>query len=258
MKTIIFYYTGTGNSLWIAKKTAEKLENCELYSMTKTTQNELEKIEFDSVGFIFPVYIWGVPAPILNFIKSINKFSPKYCFAIAVNGGQVANTLIQLGKFLKTQDVKLNSGFEIKTPSNYIPWGGPCPENKQKKLFNNALVKIEKITSIISNQITQPVEKGPLWQRVIFTWMYKISFNHVHSMDNKFWVDDKCNGCKICEQICPSNNILMVNNRPVWNQKCHQCLACIQWCPQEAIQYGKKTQNYKRYHHPEINLKEIL
>ena len=37
-----------------------------------------------------------------------------------------------------------------------------------------------------------------------------------------------------------------------------QCLACIQWCPQEAIQFGKKTPRYKRYHHPEVTVREML
>jgi hypothetical protein len=35
-------------------------------------------------------------------------------------------------------------------------------------------------------------------------------------------------------------------------------MACIQWCPQEAIQYGKKTVKYPRYHHPEVVLEDML
>lgn len=43
-----------------------------------------------------------------------------------------------------------------------------------------------------------------------------------------------------------------------WLNHCEQCLACIQWCPQEALQYGKKTPAYERYHHPEIKLQDLL
>jgi len=50
----------------------------------------------------------------------------------------------------------------------------------------------------------------------------------------------------------------MINGKPEWHQKCHQCFACLQWCPQEAIQYGKKTPKYKRYHHPEIKVNDLL
>lgn len=77
-------------------------------------------------------------------------------------------------------------------------------------------------------------------------------------MDGKFCADEKCNSCGICEKICPSNNITLIEGKPDWHQKCEQCLACIQWCPQEAIQYGKKTIKYKRYHHPQVKLKDMV
>jgi MinD superfamily P-loop ATPase len=77
-------------------------------------------------------------------------------------------------------------------------------------------------------------------------------------MDSKFEVDEKCNTCGICARVCPSNNIAMQKGRPVWNKKCDQCLACIQWCPKEAIQCGKKTAGYKRYHHPSITVGDIM
>ena len=54
------------------------------------------------------------------------------------------------------------------------------------------------------------------------------------------------------------HNIEMVNERPAWLHRCEQCFACLQWCPQEAIQYGKKTVKYPRYHHPEVTLKDML
>ncbi|HKK68962.1 MAG TPA: EFR1 family ferrodoxin, partial [Bacteroidales bacterium] len=135
MSTTIFYYTGTGNSLWVAKELADKLDNAALHSIPKVTDAELTDMDFDSVGFVFPVHIWGVPGNVLNFIEGIKSFAPNYCFAVATNGGQVANTLVQLKKFLRKKGVTLNSGFDIMMPSNYIPWGGPGPVEKQQKLF---------------------------------------------------------------------------------------------------------------------------
>ncbi len=80
----------------------------------------------------------------------------------------------------------------------------------------------------------------------------------VPAMDKKFYIDEKCNECGICEKVCISNNISMKDNKPTWNQNCEQCLACIQWCPTKAIQYGPKTINYERYHHPQIKLSEMI
>jgi len=77
-------------------------------------------------------------------------------------------------------------------------------------------------------------------------------------MDREFVVGEHCNGCGICQEICPAENIHMLQKRPEWLHHCEQCLACLQWCPNTAIQYGKKTINYDRYHHPEITLKTMV
>jgi Fe-S-cluster-containing hydrogenase component 2 len=184
---------------------------------------------------------------------------PEYLFAVAVNGGQVANTLVQLRKVLANKGKTLSAGWEITMPSNYIPWGGPGPQELQQKRFEAAKQKLRTIAKHINNQERCPVETGPLWQRLIFSGIaYPMSFPHIHEMDQKFWVDEKCNHCEICQKVCPAGNIRFQDDKPVWNQRCEQCFACLQWCPQEAIQYGKKTPQYERYHHPEITVKDML
>jgi MinD superfamily P-loop ATPase len=77
-------------------------------------------------------------------------------------------------------------------------------------------------------------------------------------MDRNFWVDDKCNGCGICARVCPAENIALQAAKPVWQHWCEQCLACLQGCPREAIQYGRTTPHYRRYHHPDIHLQAML
>ena len=154
--------------------------------------------------------------------------------------------------------LNLSAGFEVTMPSNYIPWGGPETQEKQHKCFELAEEKISSIAVRIKEKANMPVEKGPLWQRILFTAIYSMSFSYVPKMDKKFWVDDKCNACGICYKVCPAGNITMHEGKPVWNNRCEQCFACLQWCPQEAIQYGKKTPKYERYHHPEVLLKDML
>ncbi|MBN2089400.1 EFR1 family ferrodoxin [candidate division KSB1 bacterium] len=257
MSTTLFYYTGTGNSLWVARKIAEESGETELIPIA-TFNPDSRPITTETIGLIFPVYIWGVPAPVLRFIETLAKFNPQYIFAVAVNGGQVSNTLVQLQKVLAAKDMKLNAGFSITMPSNYIPWGGPGPVELQQQKFSTATEKIPRIAAIIKAKKTLPVEKGPLWQRIFYTGFYKLSFNQVPKMDGQFWVDEKCNQCGICQKVCPANNITLVEGKPVWNHRCEQCYACLQWCPKEAIQYGKKTPQYERYHHPEVKLKDVL
>ena len=95
MKATLFYYTGTGNSLWVARTLAESLGNAELVSIAKWMRT---KGRFDSeiAGIVFPVHAWGVPRPIIDFIAELKPLPGSYLFAVAVNAGQVANTLVQL------------------------------------------------------------------------------------------------------------------------------------------------------------------
>jgi ferredoxin len=257
MSSTIFYYTGTGNSLWVARKVADALGETVLVSIPEYRDGN-KIIEADTIGLVFPVYIWGVPAPVIRFVHTIKALPGSYIFAVAVNGGQVSNTLVQLKGIMARNRLDLQAGFQIKMPSNYIPWGGPGSMEEQQRRFDLAQDKVTRVAEIIRRRVPLPLEKGPLWQRVIFSAIYKMSFPKVPMMDRQFWCDDKCNSCGICSKVCPAENITLTEGRPVWNHTCEQCFACLQWCPQEAIQYGKRTPGYDRYHQPEILLKDVL
>ncbi len=257
MKTDLFYYTGTGNSLWTARMLAKELGDAELIPISRTTGDRILS-GAGAIGIIFPVHIWGLPRRVITFVDALAKDESRYHFAVAVNAGQVAATLIQLKKRMQGRGLSLHAGFELAMPSNYIPWGGPGPEETQIRRIEAARKKIGRIAAAAAVKEKRPVEKGPLWQNILFTGLNRLAFSYVPTMDRSFRVDEKCNGCGTCKAVCPSGNIDLPAERPVWLHHCEQCLACIQWCPQEAIQFGKKTPRYKRYHHPEVTLKDVL
>lgn len=257
VENTIYYYSGTGNSLWIARTIARGLGDTRLVSIADLGET-WSTDGTTAVGLVFPVYIWGLPRRIIRFAEGLKVVGGAYVFAVAVNGGQVSGTLVQLRRLLKRNGVVLSAGFDIPMPSNYIPWGGPGPEEGQRKLFDSASRKTDEIVACVRKREKRPVEKGPLWQRALFTQFYRLSFSRVPSMDRQFWVDEKCNQCGVCSRVCPSGNIDMDAGKPVWKHRCEQCFSCLQWCPREAVQYGKKTPGYERYHHPEVKLKDVL
>lgn|GEM_PF-114322 len=255
--TTIFYLTGTGNSLWTARVLAQDLGKTELISIYKWKENRRE-IKSKVIGLVFPVHIWGVPRKVLEFLEELEAMHPEYIFAVANNAGQVSNTLVQLQKVMDGKGMQLSAGWSVIFPSNYIPWGGPGPVEEQNTRFREARISLGAIASRIRERKELPVEKGPLWQRILFTWLYKLTFNMVPKMDDKFWVDERCNQCGLCVKLCPEHNVTMQDDKLVWNHRCDQCFACLQWCPQECVQYGQKTPKYERYHHPEIKAKDMM
>lgn len=256
MKTTIYYYTGTGNSLWTARTIAAGIGGAALVPM-HAVKETVVKPEGDAVGLVFPVHMWGIPSLAMDFIARMEKDPARYYFAVAVNAGQVSRTLVQLRNLMRSYGIALSAGYDIVLPSNYIPWGGPGPAAKLEDMYRDARDKLQRIAPVIAKREQGPIEKGPLWQRIIFTALYRMTYRMVPGMDKDFWADNKCNGCEICARVCPVGNIVFESGKPAWRHRCEQCLACIQWCPQEAIQYGKKTPAYERYHHPEVRLRDM-
>jgi ferredoxin len=252
----LYVHTGTGNALWIARQLASELKGASLEFMPYLSSDV--KVQADRVGIIFPVHIWGLPIRVIRFINHLEVKAETFFFALAVNAGQPAATLLQLQKSMSKRSMRLCLGYAIVMPSNYIPWGGPGPIDAQQQLYREAREKVNTIAGPILQGERNKVDRGPLWQNILFSGIYKMTFRQVNKMDRKFWVDEKCNSCEICAQVCPAANIEMIDGKPSWLHRCEQCLACLQWCPQEAIQYGKNTVKYPRYHHPEIHLEDIL
>lgn len=251
---VIFYYSGTGNSLWLARTLAGELGTAEVVSMPDWEKKGLA-VDTRVTGLVFPVHIWGVPRRVLNFLDRLADLKPEYIFAIANNAGQVANTLVQLDRALQARGLSLSGGWSVVMPSNYIPWGGPGTAAEQEARFAAARQKLSRIAEVIKSGVEGVVEKGPLWQRVLLSGVvYNLSFSRVPGMDSQFWADGRCNKCGLCVRLCPSRNIVLQEGNLSWQNHCEQCMACIQWCPQEALQYGKKTPAFPRYHHPEIGL----
>jgi ferredoxin len=260
MNTELYVYSGTGNSFWTARMLAGKLgpAGTRVVSISRLPAGTVVS-GAEVVGIVFPVHIWGVPRRVIAFVEALQTDPAAYCFAVAVNAGQVAATLVQLRELLQARGIALACGFGLAMPSNYIPWGGPGPREQQLETIAAAGQKIERIAAAVTSRQGQPVEKGPLWQNLLFTGLNRLAFRHVPGMDKGFRADAKCNGCGVCREVCPCGNIAAgEEGRPVWRHRCEQCLACIQWCPQQAIQYGKKTEAYERYHHPEVRLADMM
>lgn len=258
METEVYYFTGTGNSLAVAKDIAKEIEG-ELISIPYVVNKDAIKVNAKTVVMVFPVYMWGIPLIIERFAKKIENLKDKSIYAIVTYGGMPGATINILAKTLARYGGKLSAGFIARMPGNYTPMYGAIAEEKQKKMFDNWGKKIRIIADYIKANKQGKKENSNILVNLIFSSLiYNLSAKHIPEMDKDFWVDEKCNQCGICQKVCPVSNIEMKDEKPIWNCKCEQCLACLQWCPQKAIQYGKNTLTRKRYHHPRIDLTEIL
>lgn len=240
----------------MAKLFAEKFQNAELLPITKAV-TETQIVQEDVIGVFLPVYMFRAPRIVCKFLKQIT--SSKYIFAVATNGGGMGKVFSQMNKILKKNGLQLSSGFSIKLPDNYIPYGPPPEGDELKELFYKANEKISMITDSINKKINHFDDETSFYKKNIWPGLfYYLGYTLGSRLDSSFKVGEECNSCGACIKVCPVDNITFKNSKPVWNHKCENCFACIQWCPKEQIDYGSKTIGIKRYTNPNIKINDII
>ena len=258
MTTTLYVFTGTGNSLAAAELLAQKLGDTVIESIPILMKKAGPVIpDSPKVGFIFPVNYSGLPLILSKFIPRISLSHVSYTFAVATAGGIGRYALLQLDTLLKENGSLLQAGWMVRMVDNYIPYGGAPDDKTQKEILADAERQLSDIADFIQLK-KKEMPKFPLMSQILHYSLYPRFIRSLPEIDNRFHVDDTCNGCGICRKVCPADNIRILDERPVWQHHCLFCLACINLCPKEAIQLEEKHRKKRRYHNPSVPLKKLI
>lgn len=240
---MIFYFSGTGNSQYVAEKIAKGTDDT-VQNIAVLTKNltRIEDVKIgDKLGIVFPVYAWRAPEIVISFVKRLLIPEETYVYAVCTCGAEAAYTM----KFFN-KTIKLDSCWSLTMPDNYIKmWDVNTYEEALKKV-EAAEAKFPAIFEAInSRKSITDVPLGPI--PFIKSYIINPFFKKVYNTAKGYYVENSCTSCGLCEKICPLNNIALFNGKPIWGDNCNQCMACIHHCPVKAIQYGKATQKRGRY-----------
>ncbi|MEQ2455386.1 EFR1 family ferrodoxin [Flavonifractor hominis] len=235
---MIFYFSGTGNSAWVARQMA-RLTGDAAYDIVNL--EELPNMDnAKQIGFVFPVYAWGAPEFIVDFAKKLPK-SQVFTFGICTCGGDAGLTMKQFSKLYP-----LSSSYSLLMPNNYIIGSDTDTEAEILQTITSARAELERMAQEIRRQErVYRVHEGAL--AGVKSYLANFGFNKFARSTKPFFSGNSCNGCGQCVRNCPASAISLRDRKPVWASQCFQCLRCINECPQQAIQYGTSTAGRRRY-----------
>jgi len=255
--TKIYYFSGTGNSLWSARKIAEAIgDECALINIGLEAGKDKLPVEADAVILVFPSYAFGLPLAVRRF--AINAvFKTPYLAAFITNGSTPGGTAASLSRILKRKGIGALYFGLIPAVENYIAiFGPPKEETERRRLEMQRKATEEAVRCVMERRVNRVNTFRPvsafIW--LLFSLGVKIFYK-------RYWVSDDCDSCCICEKVCPVSAVSMRGEpgkaRPVFSAKCEHCQGCLNWCPKRAIHFGRLNSSVARYHHPEISLRDM-
>ena len=277
MSTEIYYYSGTGNSLRVARELQKRMPEAVLTPVVRLLHNDIIETGADTIGFVFPNFCLTIPIPVHEFLEKADLRSAQYIFAVCTRGGSQSEAFVYMNELLQKQDKRLAAQLDINMPwNNPITDNLPGLNNEEKTCFLESVMQSKLdlfCKAILDHEIyLQKTETDyelsigmKVFDLLISKELNYKSHRYMYQNLVHFYTDEKCQGCGTCEQVCLSEKISMVDKKPTWKNdvKCYACFACINYCPRKAIQIQSKfpirshTDVNDRYHHKSISFKDI-
>lgn len=239
------YFSGTGNTKYCISEFIKKLDDsASILSIESELSVDAIK-ENDFIVFAYPIYFSSLPKIVNDYIK-FNKeiFKGKKIFIIVTMGLFSGDGAGCSARLFKKYGAEIVGGLHLKMP-DCIGDEKALKKSleKNKEVVKNAEDKICKAVEYMKNG--HPTKEG-------INFLYHVAglfgqrlwfYNKTKEYSDKLNIDkSKCIGCGLCSNLCPMNNIEIIDTKAQTMGKCTMCYRCVSNCPKQAITLlGKKV-----------------
>ena len=241
---MIFYFSGTGNTKWVAQQLAAATGEQLLYIPDELKRGSIDYTLQDDerLGFCFPTHGWQPPRIVRDFIRKATFHHSGYVYAVTTCGDNMGHAMRILNKELAAKGLHAESTFAVLMPESnvcfsFLHLDTPEREHQKKEQAKGTVAHICQVVKERQKGVNELI-KGA----IPFTYTYVIGgyYNKHLITDEKFWVDQEaCIQCGLCSKLCPVDDIEGLPPRWKHDGSCTNCLACYHHCPQHAIHWGK-------------------
>lgn len=248
---MIVYFSGTGNSRFVAKRIAELTQD-ELCDASVYTR-EGKGADFTRPGcyvFVSPVYVSAPPRVFQDFIRRSRFPNNVRAYFIMTCAGGMGGSPEYCRRLASEKGFAYLGTVQVCMPQNYLAFFKTHSPEENREKVREALPVIEGIADYILNGRELPDPGMKAWEYLsteMIIGMYYKDFMR----DKAFRATDACIGCGRCAAVCPLGNVRLEDGHPVWGGSCTHCMACINLCPKNAIEYGKLSVGKPRYKGPD-------
>jgi ferredoxin len=256
MATRISYFSSTGNSLHAARRLAEGLGAEAPRSVVGAGAEGCAAAEAgggDAVGLVFPVYLHGLPRPLLEFARRARFGAATYVFAVATNNGETGDCMASLDAALRRSGARasarasaragLSAGFGLLMPGNsvIIEDFTNCLEERGRRLESAELALRDIIKRVAAREVNRYGRSESFG-----SWIKSRAIRGAlrsYGLPRRFGAGPSCTGCGTCARACPAANVVLEGGRPSWGGDCVLCLGCYHACPRRAIDIDDYTKD---------------
>ena len=224
---MVVYYTGTGNSRYVAQRFAAALGD-DLITANEYIKNDTPAALHSDRPWVFvsPTYGWQIPHIFADFLRRGSFTGSREAYFVMTCGSEIGNAGSRIAALCADIGLSYRGVLEVVMPENYVAM-----------FYVPGAEESAQIIAAAQPSIDRGIACHPV-NGIFYKFFVK---------SGPFTVSDACIGCGKCALSCPVNGIDIVERKPHWNGACTHCMACICHCPTEAIEYGKHSKGKPRY-----------